>query len=135
MEIPSCGNTAISCSESGTGNVAAGGLVSANVSLNCVFVGGESACEIKPVSYSVNGKYESPLNFIGLVIHDLGKCTWPEEVKFSGPSGTIQYGSEAVSMNVVINGTAKYGSNTVTLYGNSQWTVSGSNVGKKLGFW
>jgi streptogramin lyase len=134
IEIPGYGNLKLSCSESGTGTLISSGLSSESITLNCSIVGAspESKCKVLPMFFSVNGKFETGSGYIALLFNEY--CSLSEEFHLTSPSGSFEYGTEAVSLNVNTNATASF-AGPVYFKGNSKWTLTGANAGKTLGFW
>jgi len=134
IEMSASGNTlTYNCTESGTGTLGSSGVKKENVSLSCTG-SGPPECEIAPISFGVDGSFHSEGSVLFSISYKGVGCSG-EEMPVKESSGSFEYGSEATSMNVNSNATAKFAGWKVTLTGNSKWSLTGSNTGKTLGFW
>jgi streptogramin lyase len=117
------------CGEKGTGTLVSTGLSKESVTLNCVVVWYEKRCTVKPFSFNVNGSFA----VINTEESGTGEgCPIDETITLSAsPSGSFQYGSASTSLNVTALATTKWGSNTVTMTGNSHWTTL---IGEELAY-
>lgn len=115
------------CEEEGTGTLVSTGLSKESVTLHCVVVNYEKRCYVSPFSFNVNGSFESAGTFAVIHTEESGThegCPIDENITLSSsPSGSFQYGSASTSINVTASATSKWGTNTVTMTGNSHWTT------------
>jgi tripartite motif-containing protein 71 len=136
MEFSSSGYVVtFNCTESGSGTLASGGVKKENVSLSCTLAGAPG-CTVEPTSFSVDGSFHPEGSTLLKLLSKGSECWLPGEImSVMSSSGSFEYGSEAVSMNVNSRATASMSGWKVTLTGNSKWSLSGTNTGKTLGFW
>ncbi len=121
------------CEEEGTGTLLSTGISQESVTLHCVVVNYEKRCYVKPFSFSVNGSFESAGTFAVINTEESGThegCPIDEKITLSSsPTGSFQYGSASTSLNVTALATSKWGTNTVTMTGNSHWrTLTGQEL-------
>jgi hypothetical protein len=134
IEFTGFSKATLECSESGTGKLASTALSSETVTVKCS-VANAPKCTVEPMTYTVNGSFASKETTWVTVRTSGEKCGIDPVVELASPSGSFQYGSEAVSMNVLGTATTLFGGNPVYITSNSKWSLSGANAGKALGFW
>jgi streptogramin lyase len=121
------------CKESGTGTLVSTGLSHENVTLHCVVAGAESKCNVEPISFYVNGKFEGSTPWMTIIAKGGSSCGFSEVTELVGPTGgSFQYGSEAKSMNVTASAKTSFGTHEVKLSGNSHWLLIGANNSKEF---
>ncbi|HEU4707510.1 MAG TPA: hypothetical protein VFS64_10000 [Solirubrobacterales bacterium] len=125
------------CSEEGTGTLVSSGISHESVTLHCTVAGAETKCNVQPIWFEVNGSFSNGQKVLATIITKAGtgSCNVDEAIDLPTPTGSFEYGSEAVTLNVNSTATTTFGGNTVQLSGDSHWYLTGTNSGNTLAYW
>ena len=132
-------NVTFVCQENTTGGEISGtnGVKVTLITLTgCVLLELEEQCKVDPVYISAVSGTVSSLKAEGFNITAKGEeCTWFNGVGFTAPTFSLEVGSEAIKVPINTSGTSKFGGNSVSITGVSEWWLTGAHSGKTLGFW